>query len=74
MVGYRNKAMEIAEMYQFKHIETFYLHKAANAVGMKNVYDMEDQAIRYDMAIRHGVLLRAIGHPSRRELREANNI
>ena len=57
--------------YSFKHIQAFYSHKATLVVGMKNVYDMEDQATRYSMAADLGVICRAIGWPSRRELREA---
>lgn len=59
-------------MYSFKHIEMFYLAKANIAVGMKNKYDMEDMAVRYNMATEFGVITRAIGWPSRRELRETN--
>lgn len=58
-------------MYSFKHIEMFYLAKAHAAVGMKNKYDMEDVATCYNMATELGVVVRSIGWPTKRELREA---
>jgi len=59
--------------YSFKHIEKFYDHKAITAKTVTLKYDMEDQAVRYFHASNFGVISRAIGWPSRRELRELQN-